>query len=193
MSVYFVQADSSDGYVKIGYSKDYGKRLIDLQISSPYKLTLIALLPGSKVDEGITHEKFSVYRIRGEWFYPNKHMYDYLYESKSLYSETIFLEKFHHCDFSIDMLLNNNSINSVDELESYKTKKREKLSPIEAVLAVTKHPDHEEIVCGILMSHSLQKIAHTINNRYNPITEKQFILSLSTLETFKYYFNLFDN
>lgn len=66
MPVYFI--GNGNGQVKIGYSKEPFKRLASLQTASPYRLELLAIVPGTEETEDQLHRKFASYRLAGEWF-----------------------------------------------------------------------------------------------------------------------------
>lgn len=53
---------------KIGYSNSPGKRLSDLQVGNPYKLTLEKTLVGNEELERSIHSRFAKFRLNGEWF-----------------------------------------------------------------------------------------------------------------------------
>lgn len=63
--VYFLQGDNG-GPIKIGYSKDVSKRIKELQTGFPARLTVLALMPGSRTTEAELHRKFKVHRLQGE-------------------------------------------------------------------------------------------------------------------------------
>lgn len=65
--VYFIQAEHG-GPVKIGYSESIGKRLEQLQTSSPYRLRVIGRMRGGRTREKELHERFEHSRLNGEWF-----------------------------------------------------------------------------------------------------------------------------
>lgn len=54
--------------MKIGYSKDIKSRLTSLQTSSPYQLTVLSNIKGSKNLEKNLHKEFGYLRINREWF-----------------------------------------------------------------------------------------------------------------------------
>lgn len=56
------------GLVKIGTTRDLGKRLASLQTGSPVKLKLVAVGPGDRELEQRLHEKYKHRRRVGEWF-----------------------------------------------------------------------------------------------------------------------------
>lgn len=68
--VYFVRA-GSDGLIKIGTTSDVEKRLAKMQTDSGVDLVLIGVLTGGQELERKLHEQFSLYRARGEWFFPH--------------------------------------------------------------------------------------------------------------------------
>lgn len=65
--VYFVQSEHG-GPVKIGFAEDVARRMVQLQVSRPDKLVLLASMPGSVRDEADMHRRFVHIRERGEWF-----------------------------------------------------------------------------------------------------------------------------
>ena len=65
--IYLIEALGT-GLVKIGYSNNPSKRLSGLQTASPHDLTLFRVLPGEIEDEHDLHQRFSIHRVRGEWF-----------------------------------------------------------------------------------------------------------------------------
>lgn len=67
MSVYFISARELD-LVKIGYSFNPVHRYNHLRMFSPVELTLEGAIPGDFTKERELHRKFSLARVRGEWF-----------------------------------------------------------------------------------------------------------------------------
>lgn len=67
--LYFI--GSPGGYIKIGRTTGWRKRLIQLQSGSPIKLECMALLMGAGHAERAYHKRFAAHRIRGEWFLPH--------------------------------------------------------------------------------------------------------------------------
>ena len=63
--IYFIKAQSN---VKIGYAADPLKRLKELQTGNPYKLKLVATMPGCFKTESAIHEVYKKYKRTGEWF-----------------------------------------------------------------------------------------------------------------------------
>jgi hypothetical protein len=69
-SVYFLQA-VGNGPIKIGCTFDIAKRMMTIQAWCPFKLELKASIEGDELLEKILHQKFSGYRMHGEWFEPH--------------------------------------------------------------------------------------------------------------------------
>jgi DNA-binding XRE family transcriptional regulator len=73
--IYFIK---QGGYVKIGYSSLFKKRLNQLQTASPVKLEVLALIKGEKQDEKKYHDKFKHINSNGEWFYYNDEIISFI-------------------------------------------------------------------------------------------------------------------
>jgi DNA-binding XRE family transcriptional regulator len=58
-------------YVKIGYTSRFKKRFQELQVASPVKLEVLALIKGDRVDEKNFHDAFNHLSSNGEWFFYN--------------------------------------------------------------------------------------------------------------------------
>src|SRR5215470_2881825 len=54
--------------IKLGFSDDPERRLMDLQIGSPFPLRLIYKMPGDMRSERKLHRQFKAVRVFGEWF-----------------------------------------------------------------------------------------------------------------------------
>lgn len=67
MSVYFITCRKT-GMVKIGCAYDPFRRLKTLQMGSPTKLKIEALLKGSHKREKQLHKLLAKHRVHGEWF-----------------------------------------------------------------------------------------------------------------------------
>jgi len=76
--IYFIQ-QGIDGPIKIGTTDDINKRIATLQTGSPHKLRLIGVIEGDQEKERQLHNFFSAYRLTGEWFAPDKMMFDYIF------------------------------------------------------------------------------------------------------------------
>lgn len=64
----YVLGEKYTGPVKIGFSKNPERRLIDLKAAFPYRVELLAVAPGSIFDESYIHSCFSKYALESEWF-----------------------------------------------------------------------------------------------------------------------------
>jgi hypothetical protein len=71
--VYVIEAKKG-GPVKIGWARDPEKRLRQLQTAHAEQLTLLAVIPGTKMLEQEVHRKLIFARRGGEWFEPRAAM-----------------------------------------------------------------------------------------------------------------------
>ncbi len=77
-SIYFIKS-SNNHEIKTGFtSGDVTKRMSTLQTSHPYKLELLATIPGDTKFENELHRKFQQHRLRGEWFQPHPDILSYI-------------------------------------------------------------------------------------------------------------------
>lgn len=67
--IYFIRSVESVGPMKIGYSKNPRKRLMEIQAFSPLKLRIIAELDAPRYIERQLHKIFHAFRSHGEWFH----------------------------------------------------------------------------------------------------------------------------
>lgn len=76
-SVYFFE---HYGFVKIGWSGDWKKRLAYIQTVLPHRVTVLAVYRGGVDLERHLHEQFKEYRVRdpGEWFRDCEAIRDYI-------------------------------------------------------------------------------------------------------------------
>lgn len=65
--MYFIRSENG-GPIKIGYSRDPEGRCDQLQTGHPYRLRVIARLPGDRALEHQLHVRFSTIRLCNEWF-----------------------------------------------------------------------------------------------------------------------------
>ncbi len=73
--VYFID----DGFfIKIGFSSEPQKRIVKLQTASPFKLTLVASVPGNKRMETDLHKRFRHLKSHGEWFRGESELRQYI-------------------------------------------------------------------------------------------------------------------
>jgi DNA-binding XRE family transcriptional regulator len=63
--IYFIKQGD---YVKIGFTNRFKNRLNQLQVSSPIKLEVLAIIEGEKTNEKNMQEKFKHISTNGEWF-----------------------------------------------------------------------------------------------------------------------------
>jgi len=69
--VYFIRSEKNHE-IKIGFTAGkVEKRLSSLQTAHPYKLQLLATMPGTMEYEKSLHERFASIRLEGEWFKPH--------------------------------------------------------------------------------------------------------------------------
>ena len=64
--IYFIS--DGNGSIKIGYTENLKKRLIELQISSPNKLIPLYIMDGDMTMEHHVQSICSRYLVSGEWF-----------------------------------------------------------------------------------------------------------------------------
>ena len=67
MPVYLIRS-GADGLVKIGFSDTVHKRISQMQVGSPDRLTILRILDGGRELEAALHAWFKPNRVRGEWF-----------------------------------------------------------------------------------------------------------------------------
>lgn len=75
--VYFVQADNG-GPIKIGFSESPKDRLAALQVNTPSKLRLLAVIEGTNENESALHKRFQKHKIQGEWFRPDQEIMEFV-------------------------------------------------------------------------------------------------------------------
>jgi hypothetical protein len=75
--IYFIE-NTETKHIKIGFSTDVRRRLIDLQISSPHELKILTICEGDDKLEKELHKRFGEHHFRGEWFLPNKELKEYI-------------------------------------------------------------------------------------------------------------------
>lgn len=66
--VYFASCDFPDFPVKIGWASDVAARMVTLQCALPYRVVLLAQMPGTLADEHAFHIGYTAERLQGEWF-----------------------------------------------------------------------------------------------------------------------------
>ncbi|MFK0330664.1 GIY-YIG nuclease family protein [Rhizobium sp. NPDC090275] len=75
--VYFIGENYDvGGLVKIGISFDPAKRLRELQVSNPKRLSILAITYGGRAEEIRMHSKYADRNIKGEWFSVDRKLRD---------------------------------------------------------------------------------------------------------------------
>lgn len=73
--LYVVRAGS---HCKIGITRDLPRRVTELQVGSAHELEVLLAIPGGAEDERWVHERFALYRVRGEWFFAAKPLLEWV-------------------------------------------------------------------------------------------------------------------
>lgn len=68
--IYAIQSLDRNRYVKFGRAKDPVRRMLEMQVSSPAKLRLLAVGYWPDAEEPRIHAYLSYWNVRGEWFRP---------------------------------------------------------------------------------------------------------------------------
>ena len=69
--IYFIQVENSDGYIKVGYSRDVKERICNGKLTdNPYPIKVLGVGKGNMSQEKQLHDYFKEYSIGGEWFIP---------------------------------------------------------------------------------------------------------------------------
>lgn len=97
--IYFAQMDHI-GPIKIGYTKNVKKRLASLQTGSPYKLSILCIMPGTESFENIIHVGLDEIRLEGEWFLPHP----FLLHEIDLINASLEKHPISKCDFKNEEL-----------------------------------------------------------------------------------------
>jgi hypothetical protein len=79
--IYFIQEPITKS-IKIGTTKNIKNRMSQLQTSIPFQLILLKFIKGDFIKEKELHDKFSQYRLSGEWFSENDELLDYIAKIK---------------------------------------------------------------------------------------------------------------
>jgi len=66
MPVYMIRA-GEHGPVKIGFTNDLAKRLVELQVGNHERLSVLRLFDGGAAEEARLHERFAENWLHGEW------------------------------------------------------------------------------------------------------------------------------
>ena len=81
--IYFIR---TDGFAKIGCTRNIKSRLSELQVSNPHDLNVMGLFHGGFKKEEELHKLFADDRVRGEWYYLSDEIKEYV---KSQYDKDL--------------------------------------------------------------------------------------------------------
>lgn len=73
--VYFIRCGDA---IKIGYTFNMARRMMDLQMCNPQALELLVAFAGGHEEEHFLHDKFADLHIRGEWFQYHQTILEYI-------------------------------------------------------------------------------------------------------------------
>jgi hypothetical protein len=73
--VYFAKAGDR---IKIGWSRNVGARIAQLQTGNPAPVQLLAAIPGARARERKLHTLFAEHRVSGEWFRDDPELVAYI-------------------------------------------------------------------------------------------------------------------
>lgn len=86
----------TDGkYIKIGKSKDVERRLGELQVTSPYELKILEVVPHRGCYEYILHQYFKKLNVRGEWFEYSELIIDFIKKAQEKTDFSLSDKKIH--------------------------------------------------------------------------------------------------
>lgn len=68
MDVVYMVGIEGEPYIKIGFASELSSRMINMQVSSPKKLMVLAVFAGDQVTESLLHRELQEHHVRGEWF-----------------------------------------------------------------------------------------------------------------------------
>jgi len=85
--IYFI-GNIEHNIVKIGYTQYKDQRIKTLQTACPYELILFKCIDGNEKEEHMLHERFKLYRKKGEWFALDQSIIDY-YTTQPDYIDSI--------------------------------------------------------------------------------------------------------
>jgi mRNA-degrading endonuclease YafQ of YafQ-DinJ toxin-antitoxin module len=75
MFVYFVEMN---GFIKIGKSRDWQKRMEQFRTGSPFEINVLMVVVGGLDFEAELHAKFMEHHHKGEWFRDCKEIRDFI-------------------------------------------------------------------------------------------------------------------
>lgn len=64
----FIYAIECAGRIKVGFSTDPSKRLLQIATDSPFPPTLLGFWDGTMEEERLAHLQLQAHRVHGEWF-----------------------------------------------------------------------------------------------------------------------------
>lgn len=81
--LYFIRSNGPAQIAKIGISEVPERRLMELQVSNPYKLEILAVVPAyssvvARQMEKQAHRMFSYSKLNGEWFKYDKVLREFI-------------------------------------------------------------------------------------------------------------------
>jgi hypothetical protein len=83
--IYFISADYPRFPIKIGFTQRNNLlRSKGLQTGNPYRLMVLATMPGGYSDERRLHRQFAAQRLEGEWFARSDDLMELIEERKAL-------------------------------------------------------------------------------------------------------------
>lgn len=75
--IYFIVTEDNK-FVKIGYTSNLKNRIVNIQNGNPYELTVIKTIKGGYTKEQLIHKQLHNYHRKGEWFYYNQYVKDFI-------------------------------------------------------------------------------------------------------------------
>lgn len=73
--IYFIQCNKA---VKIGFTNNISRRLLELQAANPCKLCILGIMDGGKDLERLIHRYLYKFKIRHEWYRLNEQVKDFI-------------------------------------------------------------------------------------------------------------------
>lgn len=81
--VYFVQSEGPARSIKIGWSQDVDRRVLELQTANAFPLRVLGKIEGTLRDEAALHVRFAHLRLEAEWFRDDEEIHRYLEQNGS--------------------------------------------------------------------------------------------------------------
>jgi len=73
--IYFIRQNEA---VKIGVTEDIQQRVSQIQVGTPYEVSVMLLIEGSYEKEAELHKTFNDFKIRGEWYWLSEEIKEYV-------------------------------------------------------------------------------------------------------------------